>query len=96
MPPPPPPKNSTQHRRRAQNKRKEEQQLEQMYKKRMVANLRERQRTEISNTAYNQLYQKIPKIAKISNEKESKYNILRVAMDYIEFLDQASFLGFGH
>lgn len=78
---------ATMTRTGEKRKRTVEDQLERLEKQRLGANLRERRRTTVMNTAFGQLNQKLPKMP---GEKLDKFTSLRMAMAYIEFLSLVS------
>ena len=62
---------------------------ESMFKdQRSIANIRERQRTQNLNSAFENLKKSIPTL---STDKLSKIQTLKIAKAYIQFLNQVSF-----
>ncbi|VDK49678.1 unnamed protein product [Anisakis simplex] len=76
--------------RRRSNKRKNEN-AEEVLQQRVSANRRERQRTKELNDAFAILRRIVPSLP---SDKMSKIHTLRIATDYIRFLDQMNGDGF--
>lgn len=69
------------------SKHNPEKDLDLLRRQRKKANDRERKRTKTMNEAFKNLWHRIPKHGK---DRNSKFNVLESAVDYIRFLNEAS------